>query len=490
MIVTLYTSRVILGVLGVDDYGIYSLVNGIILSFAFIRNVLLSAAQRFFATAIGNNNKEELSSHFSTSLWVFCLVGVLISLLLGIVGFLFLTEKLQIPEYRMHSAEILFFLTIADFFFSFIRIPYNALIVSYEKMTFFAYVSIAEAVLKLVIVYVLMLEVGDGLIVYGILLLVVTVFINGLYISYVHVKLSDCRVQFKVKLQPAKSIMSFSGWSLYEAMSNVAKTEGVGFIMNIFYGVTINAAVGVAKQATSAVYSFISNFQTAFRPQITKDYAAGKHKDLEELIYNSAKMSGVIFMVVAVPLCLNMDYVLHLWLNTVPEYTRPFAICLIASLCVETLGGPLWMTSHAIGNIKYYQLVTGTLRLLNLPLVYLLLKNDVSPAYVYAFQIIFDVAILVYRIQFLHNHEFFSAKRFYADVILKLVLITVITVISIISVKTLFRGDFVDLVLSIIASLIIYGTGFWILLMDKNQRRFVCQYIVDIYRNIGAKLIR
>ena len=477
MIVTLYTSRVVLEVLGVDDYGIYSLVNGIVISFAFIRNVLLSAAQRFFATAIGNNDKEELSSYFSTSIWVFCIVGLLITILLGVVGFWFLTEKLQIPEHRIHSAEILFFLTIVDFFFSFIRIPYNALIISYERMSFFAYVSIAEAILKLVIVYILLLDIGDALVVYGFLLLAVTILINGLYVSYVHIKIPDCRVSSSIKSQQAKSIMSFSGWSLYEAMSNVAKTEGVGFIMNVFYGVTINAAVGVAKQVTSAVYSFVGNFQTAFRPQITKDYAAGKHKDLEELIYNSAKMSGAIFMVVAVPLCLNMDYVLHLWLNIVPEYTRPFAICLIASLCVETLGGPLWMASHAIGNIKSYQLVTGTIRLFNLPLVYLLLKNGVSPSYVYAFQIIFDVVILVYRIQFLQNHDFFSAKRFYLDVIFKLLSITLITIIIIVLVKEVFSGGFVDLVFSVIASIIAYGFGAWILLMNKNQRRAVCQYI-------------
>lgn len=483
MLVTLYTSRVILDVLGIEDYGIYSLVNGVVLSFAFVRNVLLSAAQRFFATAIGNKDVKELSSYYSTSIVIFVITGFAISLLMGVIGYWFITSRLQIPAERMYAAVILFYLTIADFFFSFVRIPYNALIISYERMSFFAYISVAEAFLKLGTVYILMTGLGDKLITYGILLLTVTILINGIYIGYVTIKLPDCKFSKDINKQHARSILSFSGWSLYEAMSNVAKTEGVGFIMNTFCGVTINAAVGIAKQATSAVYSFIGNFQTAFRPQITKNYAAGELNRLEVLIYSSAKLSSVIFMVVAVPLCLNLDYVLQLWLKTVPEYTHAFTICLIASLSIETLGGPLWMTSHAIGDIKMYQLINGTVRLLNLPLVYILLKNNVSPSYVYTFQLIFDVVILIYRIHFLKNKVEFSVKKYYVDVVLKLLIITAIAIVGTVFLKQLFAGDFFRLIISVAVSIIVYGICTWSILLNSEQRAAMKLYIVNTLRS-------
>lgn len=473
LLVTLYTSRVILKSLGIDDYGIFCLINGVVVSFAFIRNVLVSSSQRFLSTSLGKNDIHEFNSIYNTCIKLFFIAGAVSSLLLELIGVWFIYQKLTIPIERFSAAIILFHFSVGDFFFSFIRIPFNSAIISYEKMSFYAYVSIAEALLKLLVVFLLDIIGEDKLIMYGAFLMFITIIINIFYIVYPLKRLIGCEISLKGKMIKTKSILSFSAWSLFEGLANILKTEGIGFILNIMFGVTINAAVGVAKQINSAVGNFVSNFQTAFRPQITKSFASGENDRLVALVFNTSKLSYLIFAIIAVPICVNIEYILSIWLVEVPKFSGPFAICLVASLFFETCGGPLWMTSHAIGNIRNYQLFTSIIRSLNIPTAFFLLKFGMQPAYVFVFQVLLDFLILLYRIFYLKRKISFPAMKYMKEVLLR-VLISIMLVLSLCWIICIFSNSrIIELFSTTFISFILFiFLGFYYI-FSKEQRQAI-----------------
>lgn len=417
IIVNLYTSRVILDVIGVEDFGVYNLVGGVVVLFSFLSSALTSATQRFLTFELGNNNIAGFQKVFSLSLLIYLGLALIIVLLLETIGVWFLNFWLQIPSGRMWAANWVYQFTLISFIFSMLRTPYSAAVISYEGMSVFAYISIVDVMLKLLIAYILIVFPFDKLVIYSVLVSVVNLVINLLYYFYCIIKLDGCRFSYNWDYGLFKRLLNFSSWSLLGSFSVVATNQGVNMVLNIFFGVVVNAAMGIANQVNAVAGQLLNGFQTAFNPQIIKYYATDDREGLLSLIYRSSKFSYFLLMLVSLPLLFEMPKILFLWLCEVPQYTIEFCrLMLIASL-FEALSGPLWMAIQATGWIRNYQLVVSLLFLLNLLLPCILYPLGYSPIVAFIIRIFIAGILLCYRIWYLNKKINISIGCFLEKVI-------------------------------------------------------------------------
>ena len=316
--VSLFTSRVILQTLGIEDYGIYSVVGGIITMFAFINGGMISATQRFLTFEIGKGNLLQLKKVFSTSLQIHTLIAFVIVLLGETVGLWFLYEKLVIPPDRLVAALWVYQCSIIVCVINIMSVPYNADIIAHEKMSAFAYISIIEVILKLAIVYMLYVTPWDKLITYSILLLIVQLIIRCIYARYCSNHFEESHYCHQVDKSLFKEMFAFAGWSFWGNLAGVLYTQGLNMMLNMFFGPIVNAARGIAVQVQAAVQQFIGNFQVALNPQITKNYATGELVQMHILMFRSARFSFFLLYLLTLPILLETNYILTLWLETVP----------------------------------------------------------------------------------------------------------------------------------------------------------------------------
>ena len=302
---------------------------------------------------------------------------------------------MTIPDNKLYEANWVFQLSILTFILGLLRTPYNAAIIAHERMSFYAFVSIIEVILKLLIVYLLIYLSSNKLIMYALLVACVVFLINIFYVVYCFTNFKECRFRYCWDYNTFKKLLSFSGWSMFGSLATVSSNQGVNIVMNLFYGVTINAAMGISHQVAQAVNQFITNFQIAFNPQITKSYASGNFSYLNSLIEHSAKLSFFIMMVLSIPLILGMDLILNIWLDTVPPYTSIFCKLTIISYLIDTLSAPLYMTVQATGKIKKYQMCVSSIFLLNIVLSYILFKIGLSPEYALYVKIFISITLLI-----------------------------------------------------------------------------------------------
>lgn len=469
--VSLFTSRVVLDKLGVDDYGIYNIVGSIVVAFVFVQNSLTSATQRFLSYTKGAKDKE-ISTVFSTSMIIHLLILAVVVIILETVGLWFLENVIKIPEGRRYAANIVYQLSVLTFCFNLLRIPYNALIISNEKMSIFAYISILDVVLKLVIAYMLSISQSiDRLVLYGILMTGVTIVVSFVYYLYCKIKISnECHLKFKWDRSDVKEQLSFSFWNLFGGISSIATTEGPNFFMNFFLGVKVNAAMGIAKQVSHAVYGFTSSFQTAFNPQIVKAYASGEKDYLFALIFRTSKLSFLLIYVISVPLIICSKDVLNIWLTVVPEYTEIFCILMLLTQLLAAISSPFWMAAHAVGNIRNYQLIISSFGYIMIPISWVVLALGYEPYWILAFQTVLNAIVLVYRAQYLKRKINLPAKDYYREVVFKfLILIPALTVPEIVLLSTQFDGILKILAVSLASVLIIIPVTFYIG-FDKNER--------------------
>ena len=371
MTVSLYTSRVILQVLGVEDFGVYNVVGGIISMFAFINGGMVAATQRYITFEIGSGNKEKLKRVFSTSLQIHAVISILVIILGETVGLWFLSEKMVIPNGRMESALWVYQCSILACVVNIMSIPYNADIVAHEKMSAFAYISIVDVVLKLLIVYLLMLSPFDKLVVYAVLLLIVQLSVRLVYTRYCkkHFEESSYVHSFDVAL--LKEMSGFAGWSFWGSLAGVLYTQGLNMLLNVFFGPVVNAA---------RVQQFVTNFQMAINPQITKTFAAGNLEQMHSLMFRSARFSFILLFFITLPVLLETDFLLTIWLKTVPDDTVVFIHIMICISLIYTTANPCVIANQATGKVKVYQAVVGGVLLTILPISYTVLKLG-APAY-------------------------------------------------------------------------------------------------------------
>lgn len=428
MAITLYTSRVVLRVLGVDDFGIYNLVGGIVVMFSFLNSAMASSTQRFLNYELGKGNGENVQKVFSTSLIIHILLIFMIVVLAETAGRWFLNAELNIPPGRMAAANWVYQFSILAFCANIVRVPYQAAIIAYERMTFYAYISVVEAALQLGVVYLLLVGGNDPLVLYAGLIFAVSVIVT--FFSYLFCRLRFPAIRFRMVREKRllKQITGFSGWTLFGSVANVGAQQGINILLNIFYGVAVNAAVGVANQVSSAIYRFISNFGVAYHPQLIQLYAAGKKEELTNLLFKSSKFSYFLFLILSVPVFAYCEPILKFWLGHVPEYSAGFCRLIILYLLFDAASSPLWISVQATGRIRNYQIGMSVLILLNIPLAYVLLKAGFSPYSAWMVRFLLNVVAYIFRFIYLKQVMDFAPLDYVKKVVGTLAAVTLLVV--------------------------------------------------------------
>ncbi|HHR0009564.1 TPA: lipopolysaccharide biosynthesis protein [Escherichia coli] len=379
LFVSLYTSRVVLNTLGVSDFGIYNLVGGIVLMFTFISNTMAGASQRFFSYEIGRNNSDRLKQLFSVTLTIYVFFCILISVLAETVGLWFIRNKMNIPVERIDAALFVYHASIISFIFTIIRIPYNSLIIAHEKMSFFATTSIIEAFLKLGGVFLLSFLEWDKLKLYSVIMLLVVFIITIVYYLYCRRNFNESKFIIVKDKKIYTELSSYAGWNSFTALANIGLDQGINILLNIFFGPVVNAARGIAFQIKNQVNAFVGNIQMASAPQIIKYHAANKKSELEKLVFLSSRITYYFMFFIALPVLLQTETLLKLWLIKVPPHAVVFTQLVIINILIETISGTVTSAIQATGRIKAYQISVGVVLLLAVPISFVLLKLGLSP---------------------------------------------------------------------------------------------------------------
>ena len=427
MVVSLYTSRIILNELGVEDFGIYNLVAGVVILFSFLSNAMITATQRYLSIAIGKKDEKYIQAVFSTSLLSHFFLIFFIFLAAETIGLWLINAKLEIPADRMSATNFVYQLAILTTCVNIIRIPYNASIIANERMSFFAYVSIVETFLKLAVVWALAITPGDKLVIYSFLLLLVAIVIDIAYWYYCQRFLLANKFYLKTNKKLFVELTSFSVWNLFGGLADIGYKQGTNIILNLFWGVSINAVLGITNQIRNALVPFIGNLQLTVNPQMVKSYALGDYEYFKILVYRISKYSYFLMLIIVFPIIFNIDLILELWLKNPPEHTAIFAILTSVYCLVDSLTGPLWAAMQAGGKIKRFQIVTGICLLLNLPVSYLFLMYGYAPSVVLIIQIVITGFTVGVRVLFVKYYLQFSIRNYVREVIFPIVFVTALS---------------------------------------------------------------
>ena len=474
MAINLYTSRIVLQCLGVEDFGIYGIVGSVVVLFSFLNSAMSTCTSRFLSFYIGQKNEKNTNNVFCASLNLYFTLLFVILFFSETVGLYLVNYVLNIPVDRLSAANWAYQFTIFTFCSNVLRIPYNACIISYEKMDFYAYLSIGEVIAKLGGVFLLLYYTGDRLIYYALMMFIVTSLITFLFYAYCHKNIPTSHYKFyKIDRNQYKELLSFSGWSLFTGVANVASNTGLNMLLNVFWGVTVNAVVGIANQVSNAMYSFVSNFQTAFTPQITKLYAKNELDSCYRLVFHSSKFSYFLFGTLVLPIMIEMPSLLFIWLGQVPEYASSFANLILIYLLIDALFTPLWLFIDATGKIKVHQIVTGLLILSNFPIAFVLLKSGLPPISVWVGRIMINIIANTFRLIYIYRTYKFPSWLYLHDVLLPITIVTFVISIPTYYASLLFGHSLLEIVLFIILSflyslLIVYFIG-----LTKNERIFI-----------------
>ncbi len=473
MLVSLYTVRVVLNVLGAEDYGIYNVVAGVVILFSFVNNAMSSGTQRFLNFYLGKKDLDKTNQVYSSSLLIHFFISLIFVILAESVGLWFVNCKLNIPESRHSVAMIVYQFTILTTVFNILKVPYNAVIIAYEHMSFFAGMSILEAVLKLGIVFFLSLTKLDKLIFYAFLLTCVAFITMLSYKIFCNRKFEIAHFKKVTDKSFVKEQLSFSGWSLFGATANVANSQGTNIVLNVFTNVTVNAAMGIANQVNSAVYSFVSNFQTAFNPQIVKSWAEGDKDYFTKLIFRTSKISFFLMSFIVVPLLVNADFVLTVWLKQVPDYSVHFVQLILIWSLIDSWNGPLWMSIQATGKIRTYQIFISLFVFMNLPLTIIAFKCGASPEWILIIRILISIFNTIWRIFFLHGRIDLPRRKFIFDVLIRCSLIFIISFISTYWFGKIFASKFLYFFITCGFSVLCNGVLIFIFGLSMEERTSV-----------------
>lgn len=486
MVISLYTSRIVLQALGIDNYGIYNVVGGVVGMFSVISGALSNSISRFITFELGKGDKEKLTKIFSTSINIQLAISLLVILLGETLGSWFLNYKMNIPAARLYAANWVLQCSLLAFVINLISVPYNAAIIAHEKMSAFAYVSILEVSLKLIIVYMLYMSPWDKLITYSVLLVCVSTIIRFTYSIYCNKHFEETRYKVVHDKALVKDMTGFAGWSFFTNAFYIFNTQGVNILINLFFGVGLNAARGVAAQVEQAVMKFVNDFTTAVNPQITKNYAQGNIDEMFKLVCRGAKFSTLLLYFIALPIIMEADYIMQLWLKNPPENSVAFVQLTFFATIFNQLGNTGYTACMATGKIKKYVLIISTIGCLSFPLTYIAFKLGSPAVSTYIIFSIVYATIDVVRLFLMKQMLGFPPILFVKNVVLKC-LVVIIPSFSISFVIKLCFSDtpiqlqLVIVMLSCILSSLILTYLFG---LDKSERLLVYDQIKRMINRI------
>lgn len=483
LIVQFYTSRVVLNVLGVHDFGLWSVIASFIISFSFISGPLTTATQRFMNFDIGKGG-ENLSKIFNLSLQIYIAIGFIMFLLLETAGVWFLNNRLTIDPEKMITANWTFQFAILSFVTTFIRLPYESAIIAYERMSFYAVICVLEAILLLGIVYLLLFPTNiDRLVLYGVLMFVSKFVIALCYKFYCNAKFECTKFHLTWDRSIFLQIIRFSGWNLFGAMASASSTQGLNVLLNLFFGVVVNASYGIASQVGAGIKTFVNNFQKAVNPQIVKSYASGDIDYLHNLLCMSGKYSFFLLFALVCPVMFNMDFILNFWLgNDIPAYASVFCNMMLLQMLIVCFGDPIDTAVFATGNIRNYQLILSMLVSLNILISYFLFKMGFNPEAALFVKCMVEVLILTARLLFVRGAIDISLKYYTTKTLLPAVTVAAITsvIMFVINDFIICEIAWIKFASSCTSFLLIYGVILWFIGLSRKERLSISDSLLKI----------
>lgn len=471
MCVQLYTSRIILTLLGVVDFGLYGVVGGIVIIFSTLVGAFGSATSRFFTVELGRNDFERLKKVFSTAVALHFTIALGIMLVCESIGLWFLNTQMDIPSERMYAAQWLFQFSVITAVFTIVQVPYNAAIIAHEEMSVYAYVGLWEALGKLAIAYLISFSPIDKLIWYGLLLMSLQIQVVCIYISYCLHRYKETHFKLQHDKTLYKSMLAYSSYDMIGNMSVMAQGQGLNMVLNVFCGPVVNAARSIAYQVQGAATQFSNNFLTAIRPQIIKFYARDDIGAMMKLVYQSSIFTYMLMLMIVLPLSLEVHFVLSLWLGEYPKYTDTFTVIILINTLLNAFRGPRITVFHATGHIKLSNLITGTVLCLALPMGYLLMKWGFNPNAVFWGMLGTTILSDVTNLLILRRYIQYSILDFLKKVHFKCGLITLMTLSIVLPVTCSMNDGFCRLIVCTLVSVISVSALSWIVVLNKYQRK-------------------
>lgn len=474
LVLTFYTTRVILNILGVEDYGVYNVVCGFVSMFAFLNTSMSNGIQRFFNYELGKNGEDGATKVFNTALLIQLILAIVIIVLTESIGIWYLHSKMVIPADRLFAAEWIFQFSILSFLFIIIQVPYTAAVMAHERMDFFAIISVLDAVLKLAIVFAIPLFPGDSLIVYGILFALISVLNFFLYFIYCRRNFKEIKFRRIFEKPLFFSMLGFSGWNIFGAMSGVMKEQGINLVLNLFFGPVVNAARGVASQINGGLQSFVSNITIPVRPQVVQSYARGAYGRTMNLTYSVSKLSCSFLYLCSLPVALEIDYILKIWLgDSIPEHTNTFVIIVILTTFVNNLNAAVSGVVHASGKMMTYQTVCSFIAMMCIPFSYFGLKVGLSPEFALVMVFVWTALSQAAALVILKRIVDYSIKTYLIKVILPLFAVISITFWPSAIIRMYMQEGIVRFIIVCFVSVFITILGIYLIALDKSEKNLV-----------------
>lgn len=477
MLLSLYTSRVVLKTLGVEDYGIYSVVGGFVSMFSILSSSLSASISRFITFGLGKGDIDNLKRIFSSSVVVQILMALVMAIIMGSFGIWYLNHKMNIPDGRLTASLWVMACSIGSFGVGLISAPYNAAIIAHEKMEAFAYISILDAALKLLIVFLLPIIPVDKLISYSILILLVTIILRGIYVLYCRRHFAECYFVPTFDKSILKSIGGFAGWSFFGEAIWILNTQGVNLLVNSYFGVTLNATREIANQVNGAVYRFAGNFMTALDPQITKTYACGEIEATRTLVCRGSRLSYYLVLIFAIPIFLETPMLLNIWLDTPPPRSASFTRLSILSSLFLILSTPLVKAQYATGNIKQYQIANVLCSIWVFPLSWLAFRMGAAPEWSYYFFAAIYFALIFVRAFFVNRMINLGWRRYFSDVLARCLITTLLALSFPLAAHYLMNETIGRIIVVTVSSILSTAAAIYCFGINSHERSVINQKI-------------
>lgn len=478
MIVGLYTSRLLLQALGIDDYGINNVVGGLVSLFSIVSGSLTTAISRFLTIELGSDNQERLKAVFTTSLIIQLALAIIVFIVCEIIGVWFLNSYLVIPAERMYAAHWVFHISLIIFSVNLLNIPYGSLIIAHEKMSIYAYIGLLNTFFTLITTILIFYSSYDKLIFYSILNLLVNLLNQIIYWVYCRKNFVESHLSISIIDKSLfKNIFSFASWNFIGAASYALKDQGGNILLNMFCGPAVNAARGIATAVNRYVGQFVNNFTIAVNPQITKSYANKDYQNMFSLMFRSARFSYYLFFIFALPLMLNINFILDLWLHEVPEHTSSFTILILIQSLLDTLSNPLVIAMLATGRIRNYQIVVGGIQFLNVPVSYIFLKLGYFPEIVMIVSLILSVMCIIMRMVMLSRIIPFNINSYLRNVVVNVSAVSIVSLIIPLLLTIYLQSNFINVIIIIFTSILISFLVILYIGCTYNERSFVLSKI-------------
>lgn len=480
MFVGLYASRVVLRTLGVSDFGLYSVVGGFVSMLSFLSSVMTNGTQRFLSFELGRGEQGRIKEVFSNALTLHFIMAIFLLLIAETAGLWFLKTQMTIPEGREHAAFWVYQFSVITFLVSVVQVPFMSSLISHEKMDVYAYMSIYDAVMKLLVVFLIGVGSFDKLIFYALLICLVQVSSALLYNIYTQHHFDECRLRFRYDKGLIKEMSSFSGWTLIGALGYTANGQGVNVLLNMFFGTVVNAARGIAFQVINILSGFSRNLQMAANPQIIKLYADGKVEEMSRLAIRTSKMCAFLLLLIMTPFFVDIEYILQIWLGEYPERTPIFLRIVLIQAIIQSMSGPIVTVTHAGGKLKMPNVTGGSIIVLALPISYLALKMGCSPEIVLIINIVPWIFECFFDAYYAQKYTGFTMRVFYRDTYIIVLLCSLIGITASFFLCSLvpFAG-FVELVADTLISMLICALVIWCIGLKKSEKIYLKQLITN-----------